>query len=67
MSHLVQRSDIVDYQTYGDTREQTRTAALAAKRPRRVHLGEYLTMLFENRETLIYQIQEIMRAERNRA
>lgn len=64
MSHLVQRSDIVDYQTYGDTRDDARAAAMAAKKPRRVHLGEYLTMLFENRETLIYQIQEIMRAER---
>ncbi|MCB0990635.1 MAG: DUF3501 family protein, partial [Acidimicrobiales bacterium] len=34
------------------------------KRPRRVHLGEYLTFLFENKETLTYQVQEIIRAER---
>jgi hypothetical protein len=64
MSHLVQRSDIIDYQTYGDTRDETRKIAMAAKKPRRVHLGGYLTMLFENRATLTYQIQEIMRAER---
>lgn len=64
MSYLVQRSDIVDYQTYGDTRDETRKSAMAAKKPRRIHLGEFLTMLFENRATLTYQIQEIMRAER---
>lgn len=64
MSHLVQRDDIVDYQTYSDTRDETRAAAMQAKKPRRIHVGEHLTMLFENRTTLTYQIQEIMRAER---
>lgn len=62
-SRLVQREDIVDYQTYEDNRDASRSKALEAKRPRRIHLGEYLTFLFENRETLAYQIQEIMRAE----
>jgi len=60
----VQRSDIVDYATYNDTRDQTRPAALAAKAVRRIHLHEHLTFLFENRSTLCYQIQEIMRVER---
>ncbi len=64
MSRLIERGDIVDYQTYEDDRETTRARALAAKRPRRIHLGEHLTFLFENRETLVYQVQEIMRAER---
>ncbi len=64
MSRLVQRSDIVDYQTYEDDRDETRRRALEEKRPRRIHVGEYLTFLFENRETLTYQIQEIMRSER---
>ncbi|HEY0713680.1 MAG TPA: DUF3501 family protein [Polyangia bacterium] len=60
----VERSEIVDFATYGDTREATRKAVLEAKRVRRVHVGEYLTFLFENHETIRYQIQEIMRAER---
>jgi hypothetical protein len=60
----VQRSEIVDYQTYNDTREATRAAALAIKQPRRIHLGEALTFLFENADTIRYQIQEMMRAER---
>lgn len=64
MSRLVERSDIIDYQTYEDSREQTRELVLALKQQRRIHLGANLTFLFENRETLVYQIQEIMRAER---
>jgi hypothetical protein len=60
----VERSEIVDFATYGDEREATRTRVLETKRVRRVHVGEYLTFLFENSETIRYQIQEIMRAER---
>ncbi len=64
MKRLVQREDIVDYATYEDTRAQTRPTVMAAKQSRRVHLNDSLTFLFENRNTLRYQIQEIMRAER---
>mgnify|MGYP000149503828 CR=1 FL=1 len=64
MTPLIQRSDIVDYQTYEDTRAAYRADVLELKKPRRIHLGENLTFLFENRETLRYQVQEIMRAER---
>ena len=60
----VQRSEIVDYQTYGDRREAFRKTVLEIKRPRRVHVGEYLTFLFENTETIRYQIQEMLRVER---
>lgn len=63
MSRLVERDDIVDYATYEDVREEQRAEAMAAKKPRRIHLNQYLTFLFENRDTLRYQIQEIMRAE----
>lgn len=60
----IERSEIVDYQTYGDTRDDTRPAALQAKAARRIHVGENFTFLFENRETVRYQIQEMMRVER---
>jgi hypothetical protein len=60
----VVRSEILDFATYGDSREQFRQHILDVKRPRRVHVGEYLTFLFENSDTIRYQIQEIMRAER---
>ncbi len=60
----VQRSEIVDYQTYNDQREVTRAAIFDAKKVRRIHLGDCLTFLFENADTIRYQIQEMMRAER---
>jgi hypothetical protein len=60
----VARGDIVDFETYRDGRDAYRGRVLAVKAPRRVHVGEYLTFLFENTETVRYQIQEMMLAER---
>lgn len=62
-SRLVTRADIVDYATYDDHRASTRPLALEAKRRRRFEFGRFLTFCFENRDTLVYQIQEIMRVE----
>ncbi len=60
----VEREEIVDYQTYEDQREHVRRQVMSVKEPRRVHVGEYLTFLFENRDTVRYQVQEMMRAEK---
>lgn len=60
----VERSDILDYETYGDRRDALRAMVMEVKRRRRVHLGRCLTFLFENRTTVWYQIQEMVRAER---
>jgi hypothetical protein len=60
----VERADVVDWATYGDRREEIRRSAMAAKDRRRVEVGEHLVFLFENVETVRYQIQEMMRAER---
>lgn len=59
----VQRTELLDYVTYNERRETLRAEALAAKEPRRVLVGEYLTLLFENRDTVRYQVQEMMRIE----
>ena len=59
----VQRTEILDFLTYGEQRDRIRAEAMAAKALRRVHLGKYLTFLFENRTTIRYQILEMMRAE----
>ena len=45
-------------------REDVRREVIAAKAPRRVHIGEHVTLLFENRRTVWYQVQEMLRAER---
>ena len=60
----VKREEILDYVTYNERRYRIRESVLKVKAPRRVHLGSYLTFLFENTETIRYQIQEMMRAER---
>ena len=60
----VQREDILDFMTYEDTRNDVRKNALSIKKDRRIHLGEHLTFLFENTDTIQYQIQEMVRTER---
>ena len=60
----VARSDLLDWMTYDERRNMLRPAAMAAKDRRRVEVGEHLVFLFENFETIRYQIQEMMRAER---
>ena len=60
----VDRSEILDYVTYGETRKELRSKALAEKSKRRIHLGKHLTFLFENTDTIRYQIQEMVRIER---
>ena len=59
----IERSEILDYVTYGEQRDQIRESALRAKSVRRILVGEHFTFLFENRETVRYQIQEMMRIE----
>lgn len=59
----VQRPEILDYVTYNEQRAQIRSSALAAKRLRRVVVADCLTFLFENHETIRYQIHEMMRVE----
>jgi len=59
----VLRSEIVDYQTYGELRDDIRRKVMDEKEKRRVHVGPHLTFLFETHATVRYQIQEMMRAE----
>jgi len=60
----VERAEILDYVTYQEGRDAFREEIFAVKAARRVHIGEYLTLLFENHLTMRYQIQEMVRAER---
>jgi hypothetical protein len=60
----VQRAEILDYITYGEQRDALRQEAMQAKALRRVHVAEVLTFLFENHQTIRYQVHEMVRAER---
>jgi len=56
--------EILDLTAYERSRPQIQARAMAVKEPRRIHLGDALTFLFENRDTVRYQVQEMVRAER---
>lgn len=60
----VQVSDIRTLAEYEREREEFRRHILAVKEPRRVTVGNHLTFLFENVDTVVYQIQEMLRVER---
>jgi hypothetical protein len=60
----VLREELLDHQSYGDVREEHRAKAMELKARRRFHVGEHLTFLFENADTVRYQIHEMMRIER---
>jgi hypothetical protein len=59
----VARSEILRLEEYDARRDAIRAQALEAKRLRRVQVGP-LTFLFENGETVRYQVHEMARAER---
>ncbi len=48
---------------YEKTRDEYRARIIALKAPRRVQLGDSVTLLFENRDTVKFQVQEMLRAE----
>lgn len=59
----VQREEILSLGDYERERESIRRRVMEIKAARRVHLGEHLTFLFENPDTIRYQVQEMLRIE----
>src|SRR5918992_225618 len=51
-------------ETYARERASFRAKVLAHKKNRTVHLGEHLTLQFEDELTIRYQVQEMLRIER---
>ena len=64
MTSKLKLDDIVDLRAYERERPEMQRRVLALKRRRRVAVGPIVTFLFENRETIRFQIQEMARAER---
>ena len=58
------KSDLYTLEAYARERAGFRARVIAHKRARSVHLGEHLTLLFEDRLTIQYQVQEMLRIER---
>lgn len=57
-------SDLLSLDDYAEQRTKLRTEAIAHKKRRKVAIGPHMTLLFEDRITLRYQIQEILRVEK---
>lgn len=56
--------DIADLRAYEREREEFRGHIIELKRRRRVSVGPFITFVFENRDTIRFQIQEMARAEK---
>lgn len=58
------RADLMPLERYAVERQDFRTRVLFHKQARAVHLGEHMTLTFEDRLTIQYQVQEMLRIER---
>jgi hypothetical protein len=57
-------ADLYPLETYAKLRPQFRERVIEHKAHRRLALGEHVTLSFEDRLTMHYQVQEMLRAER---
>jgi hypothetical protein len=55
---------LMTLEAYAKSRNDFRAKVLAHKKPRTVHLGENVTLIFEDELTVRYQVQEMLRVER---
>ena len=62
--NLLTREDVLSIEEYERQRETFRSRIIALKQRRRISIGALITLVFENRETLRFQIQEMIRVER---
>lgn len=58
------RADLHSLEKYAELRPEFRAQVMAHKRNRRVQVGPHATFHFEDRLTMHYQVQEMLRAER---
>lgn len=61
---MIRAADILPLAEYERRRDELRGRAMSARNDRRLQLGPSATLVFESHETVRYQIQEVLRAER---
>ena len=64
MNRKLTLDDIADLRAYERERAEFRDRIIALKKVRRVPVGPIITLMFENRDTMRFQIQEMARAEK---
>ncbi len=61
---MIKKEDILDTDVFAQKRAEWRQEVLAIKKNRRLPLGDQVTVYFENRDTLLWQIQEMLYIEK---
>ena len=60
----ISRDSLLTLEAYAKQRKDFRSRVIAHKRNRKIHLGEHVTLSFEDELTVRYQIQEMLRIEK---
>ncbi len=60
----ITRDSLMTLEAYAKTRKDFRAKVMAHKQHRTLHLGENVTLLFEDELTIRYQVQEMLHAEK---
>jgi hypothetical protein len=61
---MLTRQDLFSLEEYAERRSGIRSDTIQIKKLREVNLGEHVRMLFENKKTVQFQIQEMLRIEK---
>jgi hypothetical protein len=61
---VIKRESLLSLEAYARERNAFRARVIEHKKHRTVHLGENITLLFEDELTIRYQVQEMLRIER---
>jgi len=60
----ITRESLLTLEAYAKARKDFRAKVIAHKKDRTVHLGDHVTLLFEDELTIRYQVQEMLRIEK---
>ena len=61
---MLERQDLLTLEEYAEKRSSIRQETIQVKKLREVHLGNHIRMIFENKQTVQYHIQEMLRIEK---
>jgi Protein of unknown function (DUF3501) len=60
----ISRESLMTLEAYATARNEFRARVIAHKKARTVHLGDHVTLIFEDELTMRYQVQEMLRIEK---
>jgi len=64
VANKLDRNSLWSLEEYAEQRSEFRRAMIAHKKTRRIALGQHVSLLFEDFNTMKYQVQEMLRAEK---